>query len=146
MLSHRGPSGRLSGEKGNIMASCTERCNIFALPGRGERWDVVKVRTEREWKAGVLRRLGRLADRRVNDAVKLAFLGEGELKEIDGLDLASLTELKRHGNGAVEIRLVDKLLALEKLYDMAGRSGEGAERFFQDLQEYGREGRDAEKP
>ena len=34
-------------------------------------------------------------------------------------------------------RLVDKLLALEKLYSMAGQSGEGAERFLRALEESG---------
>ena len=32
---------------------------------------------------------------------------------------------------------VDKLLALEKLYSMAGQSGEGAERFLRALEESG---------
>ena len=31
--------------------------------GKGERWDGVKAKTEREWKNDVLRRLERLADR-----------------------------------------------------------------------------------
>ena len=97
----------------------------------------MKAKTEREWKNDVLRRLERLADRKSNDAVKLAFLGEGQLEEIEKLDLTGLTELNRHGNGAVEIRLVDKLLALEKLYSMAGQSGEGAERFLRALEESG---------
>ena len=119
------------------MTSCTGACNILAGRGKGERWDGVKAKTEREWKNDVLRRLERLADRKSNDAVKLAFLGEGQLEEIEKLDLTGLTELKRHGNGAVEIRLVDKLLALEKLYSMAGQSGEGAERFLRALEETG---------
>lgn len=91
------------------------------------------MKTEREWKEEVLKRLQALANRRVNDAVKLAFMKEEELEGLNGLDLTGLTELKRHGNGAVEIKLVDKLAALEKLYDMASRSGEGAEQFFQAL-------------
>ena len=32
---------------------------------------------------------------------------------------------------------MDKLLALEKLYSMAGQSGEGAERFLRALEESG---------
>ena len=82
----------------------------------------------------MLRRLERLADQRANDAVKLAFLGEEQVGEIDCMDLRALTELKRHGNGAVEIKLVDKILALETLYGFAKQSGEGAQALFQALE------------
>jgi len=82
----------------------------------------------------VLRRLERLADQRANDAVKLAFLGEEQVGEIDCMDLRALTELKRHGNGAVEIKLVDKILALETLYGIAKQSSEGAQALFQALE------------
>lgn len=82
----------------------------------------------------MLRRLERLADQRANDAVKLAFLGEEQVGEIDRMDLRALTELKRHGNGAVEIKLVDKILALETLYGIAKQSGEGAQALFQALE------------
>lgn len=93
------------------------------------------MKKERRWKEEVLRRLERLADQKPNDAIKLAFLSEGQADCIDGLDLRALTELKRHGNGAVEIKLVDKLAALERLYEMAKESGEGAEAFLQALEQ-----------
>lgn len=92
------------------------------------------MKKEREWRDDVLRRLERLADRRCNDAVKLAFLGEGQLEEIGKMDLGGLTELKRHGNGAVEIKLVDRVAALEKLFEMAQKGGEGAEEFLRALE------------
>lgn len=98
----------------------------------GERGDGVK--SERQWRDGVLRRLERLADQKANDAVKLAFLDEGRVEEIDGMDLRALTELKRHGNGAVEIKLVDKVLALEKLCEIARKGGDGAEALFRALE------------
>ncbi len=100
--------------------------------GWGERGNGVK--SERQWREDVLRRLERLADQRANDAVKLAFLGEEQVEEIDRMDLRALTELKRHGNGAVEIKLVDKILALETLCGIAKQSGEGAEALFQALE------------
>ena len=92
------------------------------------------MKSERMWREDVLRRLERLADQRANDAVKLAFLGEDQVGEIDRMDLRALTELKRHGKGAVEIKLVDKILALETLCDIARQSGEGAEALFQALE------------
>ena len=66
-------------------------------------------------RARLLRRMERLAGCRVNDAVKLAFLDGEQLGEIDGLDLGALKEFKRSGNGAVELKLVDRAAVLERL-------------------------------
>lgn len=93
------------------------------------------LKTEKDWRNDVLRRMKRLADKRANDAVKLAFLKEGELDGVDGMDLGCLTELKRHNNGAVEIKLVNRVEALEKLFEMAGEGGEEAEAFFRALKQ-----------
>ena len=72
----------------------------------------------------LLRRMEELANGRVNDAVKLAFLGSGlppeQWERIDALELEELAEFKRSGNGTVEIKLVDRLAALEKLIALAG--------------------------
>lgn len=92
------------------------------------------MKNERQWRDDVLRRLERLADQKSNDAVKLAFLTEERMEEIDQMDLRALTELKRHGNGAVEIKLIDKVLALEKLCEIAHKGGDGAEHFFRALE------------
>ena len=83
----------------------------------------------------LLRQMERLARCRVNDAVKLAFLDEGRLAEIDGLDLGALKEFKRSGNGAVELKLVDRAAVLEKLVERAGGREDKAEQFFRALQE-----------
>ena len=40
------------------------------------------------------------------------------LEAIDGLDLTAMTEFKRAGNGAVEIKFTDRLKALEKLMEL----------------------------
>lgn len=61
----------------------------------------------------IMEELGRLAGYRCNDAVRLAFLKEEDAGKIGKLDLTGLTELKRSGNGAIEIRLVDRLRVLE---------------------------------
>ena len=72
--------------------------------------------------------------------LKLAFLTEEQVEEIDRMDLRALTELKRHGNGAVEIKLIDKVLALEKLCEIAHKGGDGAEHFFRALESSARDG------
>ena len=62
-----------------------------------------------------LQKLQELAFSRSNDAVKLAFLGEDALQQIDGLDLSALTELHRLSNGTVEMKFVDRVKLLELL-------------------------------
>ena len=85
-------------------------------------------------RARLLRRMERLAGCRVNDAVKLAFL-DGEQLGIDGLDLGALKEFKRSGNGAVELKLVDRAAVLERLVELSGGREDGAEEFFRALRE-----------
>ena len=79
----------------------------------------------------VLRRLGELAFGSVNDCVKLVM---EKNPEIEGLDLSLLSEMKRYGNGAVEIRLVDRLKVLEQLAKVAGKDAKGAEEFLRAIQ------------
>ena len=65
--------------------------------------------------------LRRLANSKANDAVKLAYLTQEDAGQIDGLDLRALAEFKRGANGAVEIKLVDRLRALELLDRLSQR-------------------------
>ena len=65
----------------------------------------------------VLREMMDLAMGRANDAVKLAYLDQDGLGQIDGLDLRCLTEFKRSSNGAVEVKLTDRVAVLEKLLE-----------------------------
>ncbi len=65
--------------------------------------------------------LRKLARWRNNDAVKLAYLSEEQTDQIDGLDLAGVTELKRHGNGSVELKFVDKVRVLDLLGQLLDR-------------------------
>ena len=66
----------------------------------------------------LLEQMRKLACAKVNDAVKLAYLSGEALEAIDGLDLTAMTEFKRAGNGAVEIKFTDRLKALEKLMEL----------------------------
>lgn len=79
-----------------------------------------------------LRALKRLAKGRPNDVVKLAYLSEERIEEIDGLDLTALVEFKRHGNGAVELKLVDRAAILERILELED-GGNGAESFLKAL-------------
>lgn len=75
----------------------------------------------------VLRRLAQLAFGRANDCVKLVLTDE---PEIDALDLTLLTELKRNDKGTVEIKLVDRMRALEQLLHAGSDASDAAAAFF----------------
>ena len=81
-------------------------------------------------RARLLKQMERLARSRGNDAVKLAYLDGERLEELEGLDLAALTEFKRSGSGGVEIRLVDRVALLKLLVELSGTEEEKAEAFF----------------
>ena len=61
----------------------------------------------------------RLAFGCVSDAVALALLPEPETASLEGMDLFSVSEIKRGKNG-VEIKFFDRLKALEKLEALIG--------------------------
>ena len=60
----------------------------------------------------VTRRLAELAFGKANDCVRLALEDDPRL---DRLDLSLLSEVKRNDKGTVEIKLIDRLRALEQL-------------------------------
>lgn len=82
-------------------------------------------------KTDVARRLAELAFGKANDCVKLVLQEDAPLEE---LDLSLLSEVKRNDKGTVEIRLVDRLRALEQLALLAGEDGKDLESFLQALQ------------
>ena len=79
----------------------------------------------------VARRLAELAFGKANDCVKLVLADDTVL---DKLDLSLLTEVKRNDKGTVEVRLVDRLKALEQLALLAQEQGEDLESFLKALQ------------
>ena len=79
----------------------------------------------------VARRLAELAFGKANDCVKLVLSDETVLEK---LDLSLLTEVKRNDKGTVEVRLVDRLKALEQLALLAQEQGEDLESFLKALQ------------
>lgn len=86
-----------------------------------------------EQRAEILERLRKLADRRANDAVKLAFLTEGSADRVDELDLSGLVEMKRSEKG-FEAKFVDQLKVLEMMRELTQKdTAKEAEAFFQAL-------------
>ena len=78
----------------------------------------------------VTRRLAELAFGKANDCVRLAL---EDAPELDKLDLSLLSEVKRNEKGTVEIRLIDRLRALEQLAAVASEDTHAAEAFLQAL-------------
>lgn len=90
---------------------------------------------ERDCREIVLRQMKQMAKSKPNDVVKLAFLDEERLGEIDKLDLMMLSELRRSGNGGVELKLNDRLKTLERLLELLdGGPEEKAKALFQALE------------
>ena len=93
-----------------------------------------RIRSGRIRREDVTRRLAELAFGKANDCVRLALEDEPELSR---LDLSLLSEVKRNEKGTVEIKLIDRLKALEQLAQAAGDDGDGAKEFLQALRESG---------
>lgn len=89
-----------------------------------------RIRTGKISRADVTRRLAELAFGKANDCVRLALEDEPQLGK---LDLSLLSEVKRNEKGTVEIKLIDRLRALEQLAALAGEGSEELERFLQAL-------------
>lgn len=71
----------------------------------------------------ILRQLEKLAMGKANDCVRLALEDEPDL---NSLDLTLLTEVKRAKGGAVEVKLADRLKALQQMAAlMEGNAPEG---------------------
>ena len=90
-----------------------------------------RIRSGTLTRQDVARRLGELAFGKVNDCVRLVLQ---EAVEVEGLDLSLLTEIKRNEKGTVELKLVDRLKALELLATMAQDDGSDLESFLKALQ------------
>lgn len=90
-----------------------------------------RIRSGKLKREDVARRLAELAFGKANDCVKLVMKDDAVL---DKLDLSLLSEVKRNEKGMVEVRLVDRLKALEQLALLAEESGDDLETFLKALQ------------
>jgi hypothetical protein len=96
-----------------------------------------RIRTGKISREDVTRRLAELAFGRANDCVRLALEDDPKLGK---LDLSLLSEVKRNDKGTVEIKLIDRLRALEQLAAVAGEGGDDLEQFLTALQGGGENG------
>lgn len=86
----------------------------------------------------ILKRMWKLANAGVEDAVKLACFPQEEWGGLDGLELDALTEFKRGANGVIELKFADRAKLLERLLDAADHSGEEqVDRFLRAMEERG---------
>jgi len=89
----------------------------------------------------VLRKMYSLAGVRFNDVIRLAFLTQDQADQIDTMNLTALKEFKRAANGAVEIKLIDRIQVLEKVLELLDRpKNEQGSDFLRALEDLGREG------
>lgn len=78
----------------------------------------------------VTRRLAELAFGKANDCVRLVL---EDAPDLGKLDLSLLSEVKRNEKGTVEIKLVDRLQALEQLSLLVGEESGKLDDFLQAL-------------
>ena len=90
-----------------------------------------RIRSGEVRRQDVTRRLAELAFGKANDCVRLALEDDPRL---DKLDLSLLSEVKRNDKGTVEIKLIDRLRALEQLAEVAEEDNTDMEAFLQALQ------------
>ena len=86
-----------------------------------------RIRAGKLTRADVARKLAELAYGRANDCATLV-LDPGA--DAGKLDLSLLSEVKRNEKGTVEIKLVDRIRALERLLEAGGGDVDCAEAFF----------------
>ena len=90
-----------------------------------------RIRSGQVRQQDVTRRLAELAFGKANDCVRLALEDDPNLGK---LDLSLLSEVKRNDRGTVEIKLIDRLRALEQLALVAEEEKSDLESFLQALQ------------
>ena len=89
-----------------------------------------RVRMGHVQRRDIQRRLAELAFGRANDCVRLVL---EDHPEVDDLDLSLLSEVKRNDKGTVEVKLIDRLRALEALSGVVGSEDGEMKAFLQAL-------------
>lgn len=97
----------------------------------GEKALQKRIRCGEVSRQDVTRRLAELAFGRANDCVRLAL---EDAPDLGALDLSLLSEVKRNDKGTVEIKLIDRLQALEQLTMVAREDHSDLDAFLQALQ------------
>lgn len=81
-------------------------------------------------RADAIQELAKLIKSRSNDCARLAL---EENPPTENLDLSLLQEVRRTSGGAIEVRLVDRLKALELMVRLLDEDSSAAEDFFAEL-------------
>lgn len=89
-----------------------------------------RIRNGQIRREDVTRRLAELAFGQPNDCVRLAM---EEIQDLKELDLSLLSEIRRSEKGMVEIKLIDRLKALEQLAASTGDGGGQVEELIRAL-------------
>jgi len=97
----------------------------------GEKALQKRIRSGEISRQDVTRRLAELAFGRANDCVRLAL---EDAPDLNVLDLSLLSEVKRNEKGTVEIKLIDRLRALEQLTLVAREEHTELDAFLQAMQ------------
>ena len=113
-------------------AGCRDGCELLELKNVQRRLERMRESVAGQIRReDAVRRLAQLAFGRANDAARLAFQpGETELAK---LGLSAVSELKVTDKGGVEIKLIDRVRALETLCRLLEESAEGAGELYQAL-------------
>ena len=90
-----------------------------------------RIRAGQISRQDVIRRLAELAFGKANDCVRLVLDTD---PKVGKLDLSLLSEVKRNDKGTVEVRLIDRLRALEQLAALAQEENTDLQSFLQALQ------------
>ncbi len=91
----------------------------------------MRIRSGTVRRRDVVRRMAELAFGKANDCVRLVLEDD---PAVEKLDLSLLSEVKRNEKGTVEIKLIDRLRALEQLAQAAGQDEGDMASFLQALQ------------
>ena len=90
-----------------------------------------RIRSGEVSRQDVTRRLAELAFGSANDCIRLVL---EEQPDLEHLDLSLLREVKRSEKGAVEIKLIDRIQALEHLATVSGEDRSGLDDFLRAMQ------------
>lgn len=93
-----------------------------------------RIRAGKLNRADIVRWLGELAFGRANDCVRLVL---EECPDLDELELSLLSEVRRSDKGGVEVKLIDRLKAVEALSAAMGADDGEAAEFLKALRDGG---------
>ena len=106
----------MDAERAAKAAGGEDGVRLLAMPGVQKELELQRSLGEVK-RQDVLRQLARFAFGRANDCVRLVL---EDAPDVDTLDLSLLSEVKRNEKGTVEIKLVDRIRALERLLEAGG--------------------------